>query len=396
VTDIAIKNEDVVISTQGRSFWILDDISPMRQMTREAKRAEVHLFEPAPAHRVGWDRVRVHYRLGEGVEGPVRIAFLDAQGEEIQSFGKAAGPETGAVEEHDEDEWWGGDWGQGDKVPAKEGLNAFEWNMRYEGPTSVPGAVGWPPAPRQGPMVAPGVYTVRLTVGETTLERPFEVRPDPVVDTSPEGYETQVAMLLEIRDVLSDVNEGVNTIRFVRKEIDATVERYKRATEREKRAGTPAADEAPAPPPSPNGAGEPGHDPADGSTIAGRAEDVDADTPLLIAQAESIREQLKAIEEALIQTKSKSPQDPLNFPVMLNDKLAALVYTVESSFEPTDSSRRVLDRLSGIAREKLADLDRVLAEDVSAFNDLAAEVRVPAVVLPPDDGEADAEIGSAD
>ncbi len=395
VTDVVVKDDDVVIATQGRSFWILDDITPLRQMTREVARAEAHLFEPGAAYRVGWDRVRVHYKLGEGVEGPVSIAFLDGDGEVIQTFGENGRGEHRALEEYEEDNWWGGGWGQERKVPASEGLNVFEWNMRYEGATRVPGAVGWPPMPRQGPMVAPGTYTVRVSVGEHEMERHFEVLADPEVETTPEEYEAQVAMLLEIRDLLSEVHEGVNVIRAVRAEVDATVTRYRRSMEPEGSGGAPgtvaaASSEAR----GTNGSGIESPDEAPpGAAAAAPEDDAGEDAPELIVRAREITERLGEIERALIQTRNESPQDPLNFPTMLNDKLAALVYTVESPHAPTESSRRVLESLETRARAQLSELERVLEEDVAAFNALAMELRVPAVVTPDRDREGREESG---
>ena len=405
VTDLVIKDQDLVIATQGRSFWILDDISPLRQWTRDVEHEEVHLFEPAPVYRVGRDQVRVNYRLGAGVEGPVEIAFLDRAGKVVRSFGRkgkgrADAGRDGDGDEEDEEEGWG--WrgpAQGGKVAAKEGMNKFEWNMRYEDPARVPGAVGWPGTP-PGPMVAPGRYTVRLTVGDQVKEAPLEIRADPRVDTPAEAYEVQVAMLLEARDLLNEVNEGINTIRSVRNELDDTVRRYKKATQGQKPDDAPASIAT-------QGEAHHDHNGANGATPLG--EDLPEPSPdlspesegssALPGEAKRIKQALTEIEEALIQTKSKSPQDPLNYPVMLNDKLAALIFTVESSYEPTEPSRRVLEKLASIAHERLAALDALLKDDVAAFNSLAIELRVPAVVVPADEddegpGAEDEDVGA--
>jgi hypothetical protein len=265
-------------------------------------------------------------------------------------------------------------------------------------------------------MVAPGTYTVRLTVGDRAEETPLEIKADPRVDTSEEAYQAQVAMLLEARDLLSEVGEGVNTIRSVRREIDDTVRRYKKAKAGEKRDGPPTAvatdDEARAH--DGNGAesrarmsdlAEHGHNgahaqprtpDADRSDDAEPSAEDENDQATLPGEAKRIKKALTEIEQTLIQTKSKSPQDPLNYPVMLNDKIAALMLTVESSYPPTEQSRQVLEKLAAIAHEKLDALDTLLEEDVAAFNDLALRLRVPSVVVPRDEDDEVSEAGEED
>lgn len=381
VTDVAVRGDDVVISTQGRSFWILDDVSALRQTSAKVERSEVHLFEPGDVYRVRWDRLRVHWRLGEGVEGPALLEVLDAAGGVVRSFGKKGG--GGADEDEEMMEWLGGSRRQSEDVPAEEGMNVFEWNLRHEGATAVPGAVGWPPAPSSGPQVAPGEYTVRLTVGGEVREASFEVLADPRSGASREDIEAQVALLLEVRDVLSDVQEGVNSLRSVRREIDSTVDRHRRSRGGGEGAaagagGAIGVGENGAASHGENGGGGAG---GDGEGLAEIVVEEEGEGDRLVSEAKRIKGVLKEIEDVLIQSKSKSAQDPLNYPVMLNDKLGALMYS-ESAHAPTAATRAVFEKLRGIAEETLAELDRVMSEDVASFNELAMEEGVPAVVAP--------------
>ncbi|MEC9374537.1 MAG: glycosyl hydrolase, partial [Planctomycetota bacterium] len=131
VTDLVVKDDDVVISTQGRSFWILDDITPLRQATPQIVKAERHLFAPGDAYRQGWDRVRVHYKLDDAPDRAVSLEIVDSSGEVVHSFDAKGRGEDGGDE--DEDEGWGGGRGRNAALPAKAGMNMFEWNMRMEG-----------------------------------------------------------------------------------------------------------------------------------------------------------------------------------------------------------------------------------------------------------------------
>jgi photosystem II stability/assembly factor-like uncharacterized protein len=358
VTDLVVKDDDLVISTQGRSFWILDDVTPLRHADDELLEAEVALLPPAGAHRQSWDRVRVHYLVNEEPDDPIRLEFLDAAHEVIRSFG-SAGEDDDAAEE---DGWWSRGSGQDTVIPSEPGLHVFEWNMRHDGPTRAPGLVGWPPTPRSGPLVAPGEVVVRLTAGDTVLERTVVVERDPRVDTSVEDLEHQEAFLLEVRDLLSDTHEAISTIRTIRGDVRATLARATKAGLRPSRGDDAAGDSA---------------SPEVGRSAVDRMHDAGGE----------IVEALTEVEEALVQTRSKSAQDPLNYPVKLNDKLAALLYGSESDYPVTAQSRAFFAELGGTVRGRLEAYERILGDDLPEFNRLVAEARVPAVVLPKADGE---------
>ena len=316
ITDLVVKGDDLVVATQGRSFWILDDIAPLRQYDSAMAQAPFHLFEPTDAWRQGWDRVQIQYHLKEAPAEPITLAIHDASGDLVREFTSAESSERAP------------------RVPAEAGMNAFEWNMRYPDPVRVPGAVAWPPHP-PGPMAAPGDYTVSLTVGDVTIERPFSIRADPRLDTTQEEYDEQFDFLMEINSVLSEAHEAINTIRAAREQINAVVAQAKKANV--------------------------------GDDLAEAAKAINAD--------------LTAIEETLIQTKSKSSQDPLNFPIRLNDKIGALAYVAEGEYKPTKQSYDVLAKLRSAVQRELVKLDKVVGEDIPAFNRLVERKRIPAVVI---------------
>jgi len=330
ITDLVIHENDVVLATQGRSFWIMDDIAPLRQLTDDLEDEDVHLFEPAVAHRLRGRRVRVHYWLGEEPEEPITIEFRDAGGEVIKSFSSKKDDADGEEEEGGFFSLGGGS----EVASAEQGMNLFEWDMRYPDATETPGAVMWA-GTTTGPMAAPGEYEAALIAGGETLTAPVRIKADPRIDTTQRQYEEQFDLLISVRDALSETHEAVNTIRDVREQIDTMVERS---------------------------ADLPG-----GESIASTAED--------------LKGKLAAVEEELIQVKSEAPQDPLNYPIKLNNKIAALTFTVESDFEPTEQMHAVFEQLSGELETHLATLERILQQDVPAFNRLVREHEVPAVVV---------------
>jgi len=323
VTDLVVKDDDLVISTQGRSFWILSGLGVLRQIDEMGDAGTLPeddalvVFEARPAYREGWDRVEIYARIPE--DGSVqRVEFRDPDGRILRTL-KA-----------------------GEDLHLNPGMNRVVWDMRLERASRVPGAVGWPPMP-PGPRVAPGRYEAVFLDkdGVEAGRSEIEIRHDPRIDTSDEGYRAQFALLKEIHAALDDAHDAVNAIRDIRREIDATMARAARA---------------------------------------GLDEE-------LRPMADEIRGVIGEIEEEIIQTRSRSAQDPLNYPIKLNDKIGALAYTVDGDWPPTAQAHAVFERLRERLDTQLERLDEVLLEMVPAFNAKVEQVGVPAVVLEPDDDE---------
>jgi photosystem II stability/assembly factor-like uncharacterized protein len=348
VTDLVVKDDDVVLATQGRSFWVLDDIAPLRQLTADVAGAAVHLFEPSVAWRFGGAEgrgpvgknppygARFYYLLKEAPKdgAEVTLEVLDEKGALVRAFtSKEAKSEDRKEGQEDEE----GEGGPAEKeVPAKAGLNTFAWDLRYPPASKFEGMILWG-GELLGPRAAPGRYQVRLSASGTSLTRPFELRKDPRLATTDEDFAKQFALLREIRDQLTAAHDGIAQLRAVREQARTAVERAK-------------------------------------GTEAGKA---------VAEAAEALGKKLTEIEEALYQTKSRSRQDPLNFPIRLNNKLAALASTVASAdAAPTDAAYAVFRDLAARVDAERAKLARVMAEDVPAFNRLVREKEVPAVRLP--------------
>jgi photosystem II stability/assembly factor-like uncharacterized protein/DNA-binding FrmR family transcriptional regulator len=333
VRDMVIEENDLVAATHGRSFWILDDLTPLHQLDGEVAAADVHLFEPRTTYRMDGggfggfvpgvgnnppNGAVVYYYLADEPEEEVKLAFLEADGTLIREF--SSEPESGREE--------------GD-VAVEAGMNRFVWNLRYPDASRFPGMIMWA-GTTVGPRAVPGTYQVRLTVGERELTESFEVVKDPRIDATRADLQEQFDFLIRIRDRVSEANDAVARIRDIRGQIDAAVQRVE---------GEPFADQ-------------------------------------VAERARRIKEALSEVENAIYQTKNRSRQDPLNYPIRLNNKIAALTGVVSSAdAKPTRQSYDVFEDLSGQLQVQLDRLDDIIATDVPAFNAVMAEHAVPAVIV---------------
>ncbi|MGH9900767.1 MAG: glycosyl hydrolase, partial [Pyrinomonadaceae bacterium] len=221
------------------------------------------------------------------------------------------------------------------RIPAEAGLNRFVWDMRHADAARFPGMILWAGEVR-GPRVVPGAYQLRLTAGGQTVTETFEVKKDPRIGTTPADFAKQLDLLMKIRDKLTETHHAITRIRDVRRQMDDLLKRA--------------------------GGGQ------DSRAVA------DAAKPL--------SEKLTAIEETLYQTKNQSTQDPLNYPIRLNNKLAALAGVVASAdAAPTDQAHALYEELAGRIDAELKKLEQVTRTDLVAFNKLVRDQNIPAVVI---------------
>ncbi|HEX6041691.1 VPS10 domain-containing protein [Longimicrobium sp.] len=349
VSDIGIRGPDVVIATHGRSFYALDGGAHLlRQMnqapaapdaasrTRGRPSAQARLFAPADAVRGVDQGVTVYYTL----PSPARrltLDFLDAQGNVIRSYASDTRPDSvrnrrrgGSGGEDDEDRPRSSRY-----APNQAGMNRFSWNLRYPGPTSFPGMILWAADTASGPRIVPGTYTVRLTADGRELRQPFTVRLDPrVTNVSRDDLVARFDLAMRIRDRTSQANDAVLLIRGVREQVEERMERTQNAAVR--------------------------------------------------AAGDSLLAHMAAIEERLYQVRNQSSQDPLNYPIRLNNKLAALMSLVEDAEStPTTQSYQVFEALSAELDREMEALDAVWARDLDAFNRALRAARLPVVTRTP-------------
>jgi len=363
ITDLAIqkREKELVVATQGRSFWILDDLPVLHEMMDDGgfkAAGETKLYKPKESYRMpggGFplgptatlgrnpaNGVVVYYSLKSKPTTDVDLEFLDSAGKSIRKFTARvkraegatapapAGPPAGE----------GGGFGGGGApppVPTEVGLNRFVWDTRYPDAVRFPGMILWAGETR-GPKLAPGSYQVKLTADGKSYTQSFEIKSDPRLTTSPADYAKQVELGLKIRDKLTETHNAIIQIRDVRKQVEDLLKRV---------------------------AGQPNFKVVN-----------DAGTAL--------NKKLTTIEETLYQTKNQSNQDPLNFPIRLNNKLAALGGVVGSAeTAPTAQSYAVYDEVVTQIDAELQKLAGLMRTDVPAFNQLVRDQNIPAVVVKP-------------
>lgn len=315
VADLVVEDHDLVIATHGRSFWVLYGIDPLRQWNPRVPEADAWLFDPADPVRGVDQSVSVTYHLAREAE-EVTVEFRNDRGDVLQSF-----TGTSAEDEEEEPEEESARRGGGTpRAGAREGTNRVQWNLRLPGYTDFQDRIFWA-AGNYGPTVVPGSYTVALTVnGQEVGSREFQVLMDPRIQgVTVEDLQARFDLALAIRDRTSEANEAVILIRDIKAQIDERLEE-------------------------------------------GDARDLER-------AGERLKEALSAVEGEIYQVRNRSNQDPLNFPIKLNNKLAALMGVVESAeSRPTDQSHEVFAYLSDLLRDELARLDEILRDEMDSFN----------------------------
>lgn len=353
VTDLTIKNDDLIVATQGRSFWILDDLTPLHQLQGNWEDAAVEVYSPRPSYRMGGSAssdpgnaghnlpngVIVQYYMAEGFPEPdtdpdaegdepaageadeqmpaLSLEFLTEDGESIRTFSSDAEEDS-------------------DKIEGVEaGFNQFVWNMRYPNAEGFDGLIMWA-GNLTGPKVVPGTYQLRMRYGDYDETRSFEILPDPRISATQEDMQAQFDFLLSTNQKLTETHQAIKRIREIRDQIDLVV------TPLEDRAGYES----------------------------------------LKDRAAFIKEELKSIEEALYQTQNESNQDPLNYPIRLNNKLASVNRLVNrGSYRPTNQSVAVRNELVTEIDSELENLTRIVEDELPMFNNLVREQAIPAVWL---------------
>ena len=380
INDLVLKNKDLVLATHGRSFWVLDDITPLELYSDSVPQEDVHLFPPAatnhtvfrgsffrPQGNVGKNPPAgaiIYYWLKTAVkkdkdksqnsgsgdaakaqaaassstdtakaeDQKITLEILDSSGKVVRKYPKKEEPA-------EQDEEYAPEGGN-DKLPGDSGLNRFVWDLRYEGATKVPHAPLWGGS-TDGPEALPGSYQVRLTVLGKSYTAPLEIKTDPRLKITQEDLAKQFDLLLKIRDKVTQTDDTINQIRDFRDQINAINKRLK-------------------------------NDPREKTVSdAGKALD----------------KKMTEVEDALIQTKSKSSQDVLNFPIRLNNQLVALGGVVSSADSaPTAQSYEVYDMLSKQVDEQLEKWKTIVSGDVASYNNLVKQQDVPALMATPASG----------
>ena len=338
VHDIALRDDDMAIATHGRAFWVLENLMPLRHAPEVALAAGKNFFyKPAPVVRAGNVSATVMYRLGEG-NPVVTIEFLDAAGKLIRKFEStdSVPAPTGRG---------GGGGGRGGfggppVVTTRSGLNTYQWNLRYPDATAFQGMIFWAGGV-QGPLAAPGNYTVRLTVGsDKPMTQLLVIRRDPRVKATDADLVTQHHLAIKVRDRVTEANEAVRRIRSVYRQLD---------------------DRTP--------------------KMAGVAD--------FASLAKAFGDSLHATEDSVYQTKNQSGEDPLNFPVRLNNQLAALMGFIGSGDRrPPPQAYEVFSALSPKLDVQLGRYKKTVDLYLAKINTMLKAAGLAPIVPTTDEGPA--------
>ena len=345
IHDLVIKNDDLVLATHGRSFWILDDLSPLRQFHDDIANQGVFLYTPSTAYRmhnvedvpkpirVGENPppgAVIYYYVKEAPKNGVTIEILNSAGDVIRKY---SSQKTADLDEPLNPE---------DKKPEKQikaeaGLNRFIWDLRYEGASRVPdyylfeykdGA--------RGPFAVPGNYQVRLTVDGKSLTAPMELKSDPRLNVAQADLQKQFELAIQIRDQLSRVYDAVNQIQDVRSQVDGLKRRLP-----------------------------------------------DTAKPVLTA-AGDLDQKLLSVRDDLIQAKIKANEDSLAYPQRVDSKLASLALVISDGTDsaPTEAALHEFDKLKRMADDALTRWADIQRTDLATFQKIVAGQNIQAIVVP--------------
>ena len=348
VHDIAVTERDLVIGTHGRGFYVMDNIAPLRELRSPAVASGgvLHVFTPQAVRR-GLDRnATLDYSLETAVKD-LKIEILDSKGAAIRTFTNTeaeAAKATAAPPTSEEDFFRRP---RDPKPPLSPGHHRVNWDLRYPGATEFPGMIMWAGSSR-GPLAAPGSYEVRVTADGVAQTRPLRIQREATLlkDVTDADLQAQFELATQVRNKASQANDAVLLIRGIKGQVE---DRIKKLEE-----------------------GKAGKKPS----------------PTLLA-ARAFNGKLSAVEGEIYQVKNQSSQDPLNFPIKLNNKIAALQGVIESAdAKPTDQSREVFKMLSDRLDVQLGKMDEVIKTDLPKLVAMLQKQKLDTVTVTPLKGEA--------
>ena len=321
ITDLQVRDLNLIVATQGRGFYIIDDLTPLHQLDASVANTDVHLFKPKPSYRMRQSGRGERDPLLEGENHPngvmlyfnidgapdednvASLEILESDGTLIKRFATDA-----------EDE--------GEMLNAGEGANLFVWDMRYPDATAFEGLILYS-SNVKGPVAVPGEYRARLTFGGESVEQEFEIMKDPRVSSSQRDLQAQFDFLIQVRDKLSEANQAVIDIRKMYADLDY---------------------------------------------LEAKLDDNPNAEPILEAIA-SLREEASVIENNIHETRNEARQDPLNFGLKLNNRLAYLgTHESHGDFRPTSQGEAYRQEVSAQIDAEIEALNVLIDERVPEIN----------------------------
>ncbi|MFK8031300.1 MAG: WD40/YVTN/BNR-like repeat-containing protein [Gammaproteobacteria bacterium] len=335
ITDLAVKEKDLVAATQGRGYWILDDLSVLHQLNKKGSSAS-SLYKPRDSYRYiagsrrdspgdagtnSYNGVNFFYEIGRDVSADTEVTlavFESGSDEAIWSWSRKPAGDDGEEKKPNPN-------GMPDTavLTTDVGLNRHNWDLTYPGMERFKGLIMWGDM-EEGPTAVPGMYRATLSIGGKRQDVSFKVLADPRSSATPDDFAAQFAFVKEARDLLTRTHKEIVNLRQLRAQL---------------------------------------------TSLSGRAETDVAISEELAASISELMEKLDPIEKALYQTQNESRQDPLNFPIRLNDKLSAVMsLTAMGDAAPTKQALAVKQELSSAIEIQLAALAAIWRNEVPALN----------------------------
>ena len=323
ITDATIKDNNLIVATQGRSLWILDDLTVLHQLY--AKSTGNILFKPKDSYRMRGgsfegsktagtnhpNGVITHFNVPKlDEEDKISLTYFDMKGDTIKTFSNKNS--------------------KNDKLKVEEGLNSFVWNMSYDGAERLPGMILWW-ASLDGPKAVPGQYKVSLNINDEEQSQNFNILADPRAEGTLADMQKQFLFIKEVNETMDKAHKSIKKIRKIKSQLGAFQKQYK-----------------------------------DNENVKD-----------LLEKAKTMSEEFTKIEEALYQTKNRSGQDPLNFPIRLTNKLGHLNSLVSmGDFAPTDQDWVVKNELTQKINKELSAFNTLIDREISAFNKVFNELQL--------------------
>ncbi|GLU43088.1 VPS10 domain-containing protein [Allomuricauda sp. NBRC 101325] len=320
ITDLTIKDNNLIVATQGRSLWVIDDLTVLHQLDDAKKSSETILYQPRESYRTKGrtgrgpsktsgenlaNGVITHFYLKDFAEkDSVALTYTKMNGDTLATYSTYS-------KERDK------------KLEVKKGGNTHVWDTRGKSAERLEGMILWW-ANLSGPKAVPGSYKVSLNVNGATQTEDFKILPDPRAEVTVAGMQEQYDFITEINETVDLAHQSIKKIRMVNGKLDEFIKKYKD----------------------------------------------DAATKSMVEKAKTMKEKFGDIEKALYQTQNRSNQDPLNFPIRLTNKLAALNSLVSTDdFPPTEQAIAVKNELSAKIKEELTQFDALVDKEISDFNE---------------------------
>ncbi|SUZ95151.1 uncharacterized protein METZ01_LOCUS48005 [marine metagenome] len=343
IRDLKIKDNDLIVATHGRSFWIIDDLTPLHQLNDDVLLSESYLYKPDISYRMqqsgGWGRsnnllngvnhpngVIINYTLKKFNENDyVKIDIIDNNNTLVRSFTNNKEKLLSSLEKpvlsNTNDIEYALSGNNIKSLSPKSGGNKLIWDMRYPGFKSFDGMILYS-SPNVGPKAVPGTYKVRLTYNNEVMLQDFEILKDPRLSNTQNDYLEQFNFLISVRDQVSISNQSIIDIRKIKKDLQYII-------------------------------------------------DKSSDKKQLLSLINEFSNKLSVIENKIHMTKNQSRQDPLNYGIRINNRLAFLMADSQrGDFPPTDQSIEFFNVIKEELNYELASFNKVLNTYVSQINNM--------------------------